>query len=221
LDRNALATTVFAGSRQPLLSPIPNEIPGYVATLPQQNIAHAQALLLEEGFTASTPLPITLSFVNDGRYSNLEEAYANAIKAQLEETGIFQVTVSGAPWDIFSAQIAGCNNSTSLLGWPSPGRPTNYLDASAWTDFFITSTAFCPNYESEKMTDLLQKSREELDLAARAAILAEMQTLWTKELPTLDILQEPRIALSQNGVRDVAVDAMGLLHYELLTKGGQ
>ena len=221
LDRTALANTVFATSRQPLLSPIPNEIPGYLATLPEQNIAQAQALLLEEGFNASTPLPIELSFVNDGRYSELEEAYANAIKAQLEETGVFQVTVTGAPWDIFSGQLAGCNNSASLLGWPSPGRPTNYLDASAWTDFFITSSAFCPNYESEKMTELLQKSREELDPAARAAILAEMQILWAKELPTLDILQQPRIALSQNSVENVTVDAMGLLHYELLAKGGQ
>ncbi len=220
LDRTAIAANVFANSRQPLLSPIPDQIPGYAPVLPAQNIAQAQALLQAEGFTESNPLPIDIAFVNDGRYSDAEEAYANAIKTQLEATGVFQVTVTGAPWEVFSGQLAGCNYTTSLLGWPSPGRPTNYLDASAWMDFFITSSAFCPNYESERMIQLLQESREELDPALRAAILAEMQTLWAKDLPTLDITQQPRIALSQNGVENVAIDALGLLHYELLTKGG-
>lgn len=220
LDRNALADTVFAGRRDPLFSPIPNEVTGHTPALPQRDIGQARALLSAEGFSETTPLPITLSFVNDGRYSDVEEAYANAIKAQLEETGIFQVTISGAPWDVLSGQIAGCNYTTSLLGWPSPGRPTNYLDASAWMDFFITSSAFCPNYESEKMNELLLESRAELDPVARGEILAEMQTLWAKELPTLDILQEPRFALSQNSIENVTIDALGLLHYELLTKGG-
>ena len=221
LDRNALAETVFAGSRTSLFSPVPDAIPGHAATLPQRNIEQARALLLEEGFSATVPVPITLSFVNDGRYSNVEEAYANAIKAQLEETEVFQVTLNGAPWDVFIGQIGACNYTTSMLGWPTPGQPVNYLDASAWMDFFITRSTFCSNYESEKMLELLQQSREELDPTARAAILAEMQTLWAEELPTLDTLQQPRFALSQNGVENLTIDAMGLLHYELLTKGGQ
>ena len=220
LDRNALAETVFAGGRDPLFSPVPNAVPGHAATLPQRDLVQARALLQQEGFSESAPIAIELSFVNDGRYSAVEEAYANALKAQLEETGVFQVAVTGTPWEVFSAQIGGCNYTTSLLGWPSPGRPTDYLDASAWMDFFITRTTFCSNYESEKMNELLLESQAELDPVARGAILAEMQTLWAEELPTLDILQQPRYALSQNGIENVTIDALGMLHYELLTKGG-
>jgi hypothetical protein len=38
-------------------------------------------------------------------------------------------------------------------------------------------------------------------------------------LPTLDLTQEPRRAISVMGVDNVQMDAMGLMHYELLTKG--
>ena len=47
-----------------------------------------------------------------------------------------------------------------------------------------------------------------------------MQTLWAKELPTLDLLQEQRFAISLPNIDNVRIDALGLLHYEFLTKGG-
>ncbi|HEX6386627.1 MAG TPA: ABC transporter substrate-binding protein, partial [Anaerolineae bacterium] len=119
IDRDALASQVFAGSRQPLFSPVPDSVFGHVPVLPQRNLQQARALLLEEGYSQSTPLGITIWYTNDGRYSQVEEAYANAIKAQLEETGVFQVTLSGAPSDVFRTQIAQCNYPAYLIGWPS------------------------------------------------------------------------------------------------------
>ena len=44
------------------------------------------------GILSFAPLAITIWHLNDGRYSTLEDAYANALKAQLEETSIFQVS---------------------------------------------------------------------------------------------------------------------------------
>ncbi len=220
VDREALSQEIFGGERLPLYSPVPDAVPGHVATLPQRDLTQARALLQAAGYSQSKPLAITIWYVNDGRYTPLEEAYASAIKQQLEETGIFQVTLSGAPWEIFQTQIFSCNYPAYLIGWPSPGKPVDFPDVLSWTEFFVqnTDTGFCSNYESREMDDLLEKIREETDTTARFALYADMQELWAEELPTLDLTQQPRWAISLPTVDNVQVDAMGFLHYELLTK---
>jgi peptide/nickel transport system substrate-binding protein len=223
LNRQTIVDEVFASQRLPLFSPIPDDVPGAVATLPETDLAQVEALMLEAGYTRENPLAITLSYVNDGRYSDVEEQYINAIASQLTATGLFQVEVSGAPWDQFRVQIAECGYPAYLLGWPTPGRPVNYLDSSSWTDFFVqnTDSTFCSNYQSAEMDALIQAAREELDSGVRDGIIAEIQELWAEELPTLDITQEPRHALSLAKVDGVAIDALGMLHYDQLVKSAE
>ena len=223
LDRQAIVDGIFQGSRRPLLSPIPDEVPGHVDVLPQRDLEQVRSLMLQAGYTAENPLEATIWYVNDGRYSNVEEQYLTAIRDQLQETGVFNITVTGVPWNEFRVQISECGYSAYVLGWPSPGQPVNYLDPSSWTDFFVenTDSVFCSNYESAEMERLLQASRETLDPAQRAEIYADMQALWAQELPTLDLTQEPRWALSLDKVENVRTDALGILHYELLSKSSE
>ena len=220
VDRNALAEVVFGGSRQPLFSPIPDSIPGHLPVLPQRNLPLARSLLLEEGYSQTTPLAVELWYVSDGRYSDVEAAYATALKNQLEETGVFQVTLSSAPFEQFIGQVGECNLPAYLMGWPSPGRPTDYPDPGAWTDIFTTSNTFFFFYDSPTMAAFVASADAETDPAARLTIFGDIQQLWAQDFPTLALLQEPRIAISLNSVNDVQIDAMGLLHYEVLTKGG-
>ena len=223
LDREALAEIVFEGERLPLYSPVPDEVPGHIPALPERDLARAQFLLQGEGFTPQQPLEITLWYLNDGRYSAKEEAYATTIKAQLEETGAIKVTLEGAPWDIYRGQISECNYPAYLLGWPTVGRPVNYLDMTAWTDFFLENSddVFCSNYESTRMDQLVAQARAEQDPVRRQELNAQVQELWAVDLPTLDITQTPRFAISIPGVENVKMDALGMLHYETLTKNGE
>jgi peptide/nickel transport system substrate-binding protein len=220
LDRQAIIDTVFPQRRLALRSPIPDDVPGALATLPDQDLEQVASLMLEAGYTAENPLVMSLSFVDDGRYSDVEEQYVRAIAGQLEATGLFQVEVAGAPWDQFRVQMSECAYPAFLLGWPTPGRPVDYLDPSSWTDFFVqeTDAVICSNYQSSDMDALINASHEEIDWSARAEIYAQIQTLWADELPSLEITQEPRRALSLAKVDGVTVDALGLMHYELLTK---
>jgi peptide/nickel transport system substrate-binding protein len=222
VDRNALANNVFDGSRHPLSSPVPDAFPGHVPVLPERNLEQAQALLREEGYDESNTLEITIWYTDDAHYTPLEEVYASAIKAQLEETGIFVVTLASAPWEVYRSQVSQCAYPAYLLGWPTPGQPVNYPDMSSWTDFFVqnTSSGFCSNYESEIMAELVDAAREELDPEIRLELYAQIQQLWAEDLPTLDLTQETRQAIAVNNVGNVRIDAMGLLHYEVLTKGG-
>lgn len=219
LDHEALAA-LFGGARLPLRSPVPDTIPGHLPTFPERDLDAARTLLRAEGYTETEQLPVTLWYVNDGRYSAVEDAYAGAIKSQLEETGVFQVELAGAGWDEFRLQISQCGFPMYLIGWPSPGQPTSYLDATSWTDFFVTNTnrVFCSNYTSEPMTELVAEARAEVEAGPRLALYGQIQTLWAEELPTLPLTQEPRRAVSLTSIDGVRIDALGMMHYEWLTK---
>jgi peptide/nickel transport system substrate-binding protein len=221
IDRAALAA-LFGGSREPLLSPVPDDVPGYTAVYPARNLPQARSLLLEEGYNQANPATIELWYVNDGRYSHIEDVYANAIKAQLEETGVFQVALLSAGFEEFRAQIGACGYPMYLLGWPTPGQPTQYLDVTSWTNYFVenTNSGFCSNFDDKTMTDLIAAAQEEINEANRLAIYAQIQQRWVQEFPTLDLLQEKQFAISRPTIENVHVDALGILHYELLTKGG-
>ena len=219
LDRQAIVDGVFGDSRQTLFSPVPDAVPGHVNVFPNRDLVRARALLLQAGFSESVPLPITLWFIGDGRYSPVEDQYAEAIKAQLEETNVFQVTLQSAPWEIYQTQIFSCGYDFYLMGWPSPGTPPNYLHMTSWTDYFLGGSGFCMNYDSAAMTALSSSAQEEIDDATREGLYRQIQTLWADEIPTLDLTQEPRWAISLANIGNVQIDGMGLLHYELLVKG--
>lgn len=220
VNREALAAEVFNNVRRPLYSPVPTGTPGQVAAESPHDLNAAQSILLAVGYNTSNKLEMTIWFVNDGRYTPLEEAYVEALAAQLEATDMIDVTVEGAPWAVFRPQSLNCEYPAYLLGWPSSGQPAAFLDALAWIEYFVTDTdQICSNYESLAMDALLEAARAETDLTARLEIYRQIQELWAQEYPTLDLTEEPRFLVSVAGVQNVTIDAMGLLHYDLLTKG--
>jgi peptide/nickel transport system substrate-binding protein len=219
VDRQAIATTIFGDTRQPLFSPVPGAAPGRIDSEPARDLERARALLTAAGFSATEPLTTTLWFISDGRYTPLEEAYANALKSQLEETGIFKIALRGEPYDFFIGQASTCNAPAFLLGWPPRGWPPAYLGVLDWLEYFVRDAAqVCSNYQSEEMTALLDQAGAALTEAERTALYSQLQTLWAQEYPTLDLLQEPRFAVSLDKLDSVRIDAMGFLHYDLLTK---
>ncbi len=223
LDRPALAALdQFQETRLPLFSPVPDNVPGHSPAEPARDLDLARARLALAGYTPATPLPITISYVNDGRYSPFEAAYAQLIKQQLEETDVFQVTLEGAPYDSFRQQSATCNTPAFILGWPPSGQPPYYIDPMFWMNYFIFNTdTVCSNYSSPQMTQLLTRltAVDPLDTEARNAVYADMQALWAQEYPTLNLTQETRLAISLNKVTQVKMDALGLLRYNTLDKG--
>lgn len=222
LDRPALAALdQFQETRLPLFSPVPDDVPGHLPAEPARDLDLARAQLALAGYTPATPLPITIHYVSDGRYSPFEAEYAQLIKQQLEETEVFQVTLVGEPYDTFRQQSATCNTPAFILGWPPSGQPPNFIDPMFWMSYFILNTeTLCSNYNSPQMTQLLARltAVDPLDTEARQAIYGEMQTLWAEEYPTLNLTQETRLAIALNKVTQVQMDALGLLHYGSLDK---
>ncbi|UCG26263.1 MAG: transporter substrate-binding domain-containing protein [Chloroflexota bacterium] len=221
VDREALANDVFDGFRKPLTSPVPADTPGHLPTQPARDLESARSILIASGYSQANPLEMTIWYVNDGRYTALEEQYATALKAQLEETELIAVTLEGAPWEIFRPSSVDCSYPAYLLGWPSSGQPAAYLDAMSWIEYFITNTdRICSNFENTAMENLYQEALQEVDEGQRLALYGQIQELWAREFPTLDLTQQPRVAVSVPTVDGVWTDAMGLMHYDLLVKNG-
>ncbi len=222
VDRDALASEVFEGARTPLFSPIPAGTLGHYSTEPVRDLAQAQSILAASGYSSESKLEIELWYEDGGRYSDIEADYAELLKAQLEETGLITVVLQGAPYSIFRPQSATCNYPSYLLGWPSPGQPASFVDAMSWLEYFITNTdTVCSNYESEAMDALYQAALEETDETARLELYRQMQELWAQDFPTLDLTQEPRVAITQPNVTGVVIDSLGLLHFDALAKSGR
>jgi ABC-type transport system substrate-binding protein len=223
VDREALAQQIFQGRRLPLYSPLPNSVPEQVNTEPQRDLDAARDRLQLAGYSTANPLVIPLWYLNDGRYTTLEEAYAQAIKEQLEETGMIQVELNSAAWNVYGAQMSDCNYATFLLGWPPVGWPTRYPAPMGWLDYFVTNTdSLCSNYQGAEM-DLLVRQLRELDpadTAGREDLYTRIQELWAQELPTLDLTQSGPQLVAANTINNVTFDLMGLVHYARLTKAG-
>ena len=200
---------VFGGARLPLYSPVPDGIPGQISAEPQRDLDQARRLLSSAGFTAGNPLEIDLWYLNDGRYTIKERAYAEALEAQLEETGVFQVNLNGEGWGVYSIQMSSCNYPLFLLGWPPSSREL-HMEGLDWIAHFVYNAAnVCSNYENERMTDLLDGLYELTDLGDRLNRYGEIQQLWGQELPTLDLYQDTRDAISLDKVTDLAIDPLG------------
>lgn len=222
IDRDALAREVYSNTRSALFSPIPTHLPESQPLEPARDLNRARQLLAAAGYTPTNPLAVTIHYLNDGRYGPQESAYAAAIKAQLEETEVFQVTLVGTPWEVFSGQITLCAYPAFLLGWPPLNSPPRFVGGLDWITYFVTNTqTICSNYESEAMDTLFDQlftPEASLDPVQLQTIYLNIQTLWAQEYPTLDLTQEPRVVISLPKVANTRIDGMGLLHYEVLTK---
>src|SRR5690606_31701602 len=113
VDRESLAA-LFGGRRQPLYSPLPASEPFSQPAEPARNLARAQELLQLAGYGPTNKLVFQLWYLNDGRYSNLEDAYAQRLKEQLEETGMITVDLQSAAWGTYSQQSSACEYTTYL-----------------------------------------------------------------------------------------------------------
>ena len=220
VDREELAA-ISGDRREPLYSPLPNGVPAQIPAEPERNLERARELLLLSGYSSDNPLSFPLWYLNDGRYTVREVEYAQALKNQLEETGMIEVELNGAAWATYSAQMTNCEYTTFMLGWPPVGWPTRYPAAMGWIEYFVTNTdSLCSNYESTMMDNLIDQVRrlEPGDEAGQAALYRQIQELWAQEYPTLDLTQGAARALSWENVGNLHFSRMGLLHYELLTK---
>ncbi len=216
VDRDELASSVFDGAFEPLLSPIPSGVDGHRPTMPAPDLEAAVRLLREAGITEEKPLRLDLWWPSD-HYGSQEPELAATLERQLEAGGLVEVALHDAPWQRYTTESGRCSYPAYLLGW----QP-DYLDVSTSVDFFALSTAtkdLCSNFASADMDRLVLAAQTERDPARRLELYGRIQDLWAVEVPTIPLLQGTVSAVTFGDVSGVAIDPSGMLHYGELRKG--
>ena len=224
IDRADIAKSVYKNTYSPLYSYIPNGLDGAQETFKSAfgdgkggaDVNKAKQTLAAAGVT--TPVDIKLEYNGEHYGTSSADEYA-AIKAQLEDSGLFTVDLKQTEWTQYSKQrVIGDGSDGSFpvyqLGWfPDYSDPDNYLSPIYRSDGFLAN-----GYASDKLDQLITAQAAEQDASKRQEILGQIQDLITSDVPTIPLLQGQLVAVAGANVKGVTLDASFNFHYSPITK---
>ena len=215
IDRSQLSDVVYQGTHANLYSMVPMGMAGHIDAFGERDLDAAVALLAEAGFDEGNPLVMDFWWT-PSHYGPTEGDVAAVMKQALEETGVIEVNLQSAEWATYTDYFGPGTMPVFLLGWyPDYLDPDNYLWSFAHTDASEDLGIF---YSNEEMDALLVGAQTETDPAVRLELYADIQELWTKEVPTVPFTQGQLLVVTQPGVDGVMLDPTMYMHYFTLTK---
>ena len=222
IDREELGEQVYKGTYTPLYSYIPAGLAGAVEPLKElygdgagaPDAEKAKAALEAAGVT--TPVELNLQYSNDHYGPSSADEYA-LIKDQLEADGLFTVNLQTTEWVQYSEDRVADVYPAYQLGWfPDYSDADNYL-----TPFFLKENFLSNHYDNPEVNDLILEQAVTTDVAARTAIIEEIQQKVAADLSTVPYLQGAQVAVTGTDVEgaDQTLDASFKFRYAALSKG--
>ena len=224
IDREELATKVYKDTYTPMYSYIPDGLAGHEDTFKttygdgngKPSVDKAKKVLEDAG--VSTPVELKLQYNPDHYGSSSADEYA-ALKAQLEEGGLFKVDLQSTEWTQYNKDRVVTEDSDGSypvyqLGWfPDYSDPDNYL-----SPFFRDGNFVNNAYSNSEINDLIMEQAGETDESAREDLLKKIQTLETEDLSTIPLLQGAQVAVTGANVKGVVLDASFRFRFASVTK---
>lgn len=224
IDREELATKVYKDTYTPMYSYIPDGLVGHEDTFKtaygdgngKPSADKAKKVLEDAG--VSTPVELKLQYNPDHYGSSSADEYA-ALKAQLEEGGLFKVDLQSTEWTQYNKDRVVTEDSDGSypvyqLGWfPDYSDPDNYL-----SPFFRDGNFVNNAYSNSEINDLVMEQAGETDESAREDLLKKIQTLETEDLSTIPLLQGAQVAVTGANVKGVVLDASFRFRFASVTK---
>ncbi|MBN1686343.1 MAG: hypothetical protein JW852_06785 [Spirochaetales bacterium] len=217
VDRQDIIDKVFLGQMQPLYSMIPMGMKwhsdDFKDTLGDANIKLAEQLLSQAGYSASKPFQFELWYT-PSHYGDTEVNVAEVLKSQFEKSKMVRVTLRSAEWSTYIDNWDTKVMPLFLLGWyPDYMDPDNYTAAFAGT----AGSAGMGIYFSDPEWDRLFKQEQTSpDQTERERVFAQLQKMWTEEVPTAPIFQGNLYIFAQRGLKGVVVGTDMVLYYSTL-----
>ncbi|MCB5181754.1 ABC transporter substrate-binding protein [Streptomyces antimicrobicus] len=195
LDRSKVAGQVYKGTVTPLYSIVPAGIGGhttpYFDAYPQPSAVTAKNLLK----AANLAGPVSFTLGVNVRATNVEEA--NEIKRQLEESGLFQVTVKPVEkWEDFQKGYAAGQFDAYTIGWIA-----DFPDADNFVAPLVGADSSMNNGFSDKTVDeLITRTQSFSNRAEAAGDFREVQRVVAQHVPILPIWQKKDYVLAREAV---------------------
>lgn len=191
VDRNEVIQDVFLGGSKQLFSMVPQGLwshkDSFKTKYGERNLDQAKQLLTGLGYTSTNKMKFDLWYT-DTHYGETEKALAETLKAQIEETGLVEITLNMAPWNDYVQRSSNGEFPVYLLGWfPDYIDPDNYLYLFGRSD---TNNSLGIYFQDTEMDSWLDQAMTESELSKRTALYEQIQDKWADEVPTLPLLQE-------------------------------
>ncbi|MFW6693079.1 ABC transporter substrate-binding protein [Streptomyces sp. MAR4 CNX-425] len=219
VDRDALVRKVYGRTAEPLYSMIPRGITGHTTAFfdryGEPDPDAAAASLRAAGIT--DPVPLTLWYTTD-RYGSVTAREFEELERQLEDSGLFEITVKGRKWERFAAAYNKGEYAVFGRGWsPDFPDPDNYI-----APFTGARNALGTPYENKEITEeLLPESRRKADRAGVNEPFARAQEILAEDARLLPLWQARQYIAAQDDIAGVewSLDASTIMRmWELYKK---
>jgi peptide/nickel transport system substrate-binding protein len=216
MDREAAAHAVYSDTRTALYSMVPAGIwshrDSFLDMYGQRNLELARSLLWQEGYSETNKLAMELWYPLD-HYGSLEPQLAARLASNIEETGMVSVTLKYADWSTYIGNLGPGVMPVFLLGWwPDYPDPDNLTWPFGYSS---SSSGMGINYNNPVMDGLLEAGRVTTPIwgHTREAIYEVIQELWAQDAPTIPLVQELSLVVTQDNVHGINVSPSGHLSY--------
>ncbi|GHF48146.1 peptide-binding protein [Streptomyces mashuensis] len=194
VDRDALARDVHLRTVDPLYSLIPQGLTGhsnpFYDAYPVPDPDRARQLLRDAGIA----LPVRFTLVHSRGAATGPEA--ETLKAQLERTGLFQVTTRHVPWEEFQQGYARGAYDAYALSWLA-----DYPDPDTFTSPLVgEDNALHNGYSSPRMERLIRATRREERRDHVAAAFRGVQEVVAEDVPLVPLWQKKDYVLTTSGI---------------------
>ncbi|GAA3268167.1 ABC transporter substrate-binding protein [Streptomyces lavendulae] len=187
VDRGALVTKVYQGTAEPLYSMVPKGVVGHKTPFydlyGQPSVEKAKKILKDGG--VSTPVDLTLWYTSD-RYGGSTADEFTELKRQLDESGLFKITLRNKPWVEFQVGYKNGEYPVFGRGWfPDFPDPDNFI-----APFVGKENAVGTPYEPATIVnELLPNSRREGDRSAGVKEFEQAQQIFAQDVRLLPLWQ--------------------------------
>lgn len=187
VDRGALVAKVYQGTAEPLYSMVPKGIAGHTTGFfdkyGEPDVPKASGILKDAGI--DTPVQLTFWYTTDRYGSSTAPEFAE-LKRQLEESGLFKVTLQGKPWKEFQEGYKNGQYPVFGRGWfPDFPDPDNFI-----APFVGKNNVLGTPYESPEITQqLLPQTRQKSDRGAVSKEFQRAQSILVDDVRLLPLWQ--------------------------------
>ncbi|MET8678673.1 ABC transporter substrate-binding protein [Streptomyces sp. NPDC004647] len=219
IDRQALVRDVYERTAEPLYSIVPSSVGSHVNSFfnkyGEPDVTEARKMLSAAGI--STPVRLKLTYTTD-HYGPATGKEFKTLQAQLNRSGLFDVTVEGVPWKTFRPAQSEREYAAYGMGWfPDFPDADNFIDPFFAKDNFLNT----PYRNDTIRTQLIPQTRQQAERSAAASGFQEAQDIVADEVPVLPLWQGKQYVAARDDVTGVewALNASSVLQLWELGRG--
>lgn len=218
MDRPMINERVLRGQAQPLYSLIPTTFdvqkPVFKELYGDANTTKAKELLTKAGYSATNPFVLPLWYPSS---STKRALVASMIEAQtkLKMDGIMQVEINSVESPTLFQNIEKGIYPAVLVDWSA-----DFFDADNYIHPFLdcatgSEAEGCSKgqsqgqgsfYYSDRVNQLIDKQRKEVNPQTRKAVFAEIQDILGQDVPFIPLWQDKDYTFAQNSITGVRLE---------------